>query len=164
MDAEKLVYARPQTNLPAPLLRVTPSSPIESSVTTPTKDCYCQFCSDTFHRWQDRDRHEVTHLPYFFHCPLPHCEWRGNRIHTFKTHWKQKDHLSYHQIYGNSPKRSQLETYDPRTILNRVRSGVISFSEAEDEAIFLVEVKSYELQKPSMRTNPQGRSNLGSRR
>ena len=159
-DAEKFVYPRPQTNLPVPC--PAPSYPIESPITAPvpalTKDWYCQFCSDSFHRWQDRDRHEHTHLPYFFHCPLPHCEWRGNRIHTFKTHWKQKDHRPYYGIYGNLPKRSQIETYDPRQILNKLSSGEITLSEAEDQAIFCVQVRAYELQKPSMWTDPQGRS------
>ena len=153
--AEKLVYARAQATLP------TPSSPIEGSITprfpAPTKDWQCHLCSDSFCRWQDRDRHEQTHLPYFMHCPLPHCEWRGNRTHTFKTHWHKKDHRPYHQIYGNAPKRSQIETYDPRPILNRLRSGRISLSEAEDQAIFSVMVKGYELQKPSMWLNAQGR-------
>lgn len=153
---EELVDAWPQTNLP------TPSSPIESSITplvaTPTKDWYCHFCLDSFHRWQDRDRHEQTHLPYFFHCPIPHCEWRGNRTHTFKTHWKQKDHRPYHKFYGHSPERRQIETYDPQPILKQLRRGDIPSCEAKDEAVLLVQVKAYELQKLSMWTDPQGRS------
>jgi hypothetical protein len=150
---DKLAFSSLQTNLPTPL------SPTKSSITprvaTPTKDRYCRFCSVSFYRWQDRDRHELTHLPYFFHCPLPHCEWRGNRLHTFKTHWQQEDHRPYHESYGHSPKRSQIETYDPRPIL---RNGDVSFSEAEDQAIFWVQVKAYELQKPGMWADPRGRS------
>ena len=140
----------------------TPSSPIGSSITppvaTPTKDCDCQFCPDLFHRWQDRDRHEQTHLPHFIHCPLPHCEWRGNRTHTFKTHWMQKNHRPYHKFYRGFPQRSQIETYDPRPILNQLRSGTISQSQAEDQAIDAVQVRAFELQKPSMWKDPWGRS------
>ena len=73
----------------------------------------------------------------------------------------QKNHRPYHKFYRGFPERSQIETYDPRTILNRLRSGEISLSQAEDQAIFLVQVKSYELQKPSMREDARGR--LGKR-
>ncbi|KAN0138421.1 hypothetical protein V8E53_003884 [Lactarius tabidus] len=148
---EGLVYACPNA---CP----TPSSPVENSVVaTPTKDWYCHFCLVPFHRWQDRGRHEQAHLPHFLHCPLPHCEWRGNRTHTFKTHWQKKDHRPFHKFYGHFPERSQIETYDPQPILNQFRNGEISFSEAADQAIFVVQVMAYELQKPSMWRHPWGR-------
>ena len=50
-----------------------------------------------------------------------------------------------------------METYDPRVILNQIINGAISLSEAEEQAIVLVQLKAYELQKPSMGRDPWGR-------
>ena len=149
---------------PQPIFPQYPSTSIQGSITTPvikTKEWDCYICSESFHRRQERDRHEKTHLPHFIHCPLPHCTWRGNRTHLFKEHWKQADHRPYHRYYGRAPKGSQIETYDPCAVLSQLRSGAISLSEAEDQAIFLVQVKGYELQQPNMCADPWGR--LGGR-
>ena len=59
------------------------------------------------------------------------------------------DHRPYHKFYRRSPERSLIETYDPQLILDQLRSGIISHSQAEDRAIDSVQVKAYELQKPS---------------
>ena len=91
------------------------------------------------------------------HCPLPHCSWRGNRAELFKKHWQQEDHQPYHEYYGHNPEGSQIETYDPREVLNKIQSGAISPCEGEDEAIVLVQVKAYELQKTNVWTDPWGR-------
>jgi hypothetical protein len=117
----------------------------------------CSICPESFHRRQEQERHRLTHVPYFLHCPLPHCEWRGNRANLFKRHWQQEDHRSYHEQYGHNPEQSQVETYDPLLILNQLINGAISLSEAEEQAIVLVQVKAYELQKPSMGRDPWGR-------
>jgi len=156
-STEDLGYAQPQLNFP---MQSSPAS-IQSSTTplttTTSKYWECFICFKPFHRRQERDRHEGTHLPYFLHCPIPHCKWRGNRTNLFKAHWRQ-DHRPYHQHYSRPPDGSQIETYDPWVILNQCRSGAISLPEAEDRATVLVQVRAYELQKPHMRTDPWGRS------
>ncbi|KAF8265541.1 hypothetical protein EI94DRAFT_318253 [Lactarius quietus] len=155
-NTEDHVSAQPQTNSPWPTLL------IQSSITPPaaaTKDQWpCSMCSDLFPRWQDRDRHELTHLPFFLHCPVKDCTWRGNRADMFKKHWQQEDHHSYHTQYGGFPEQSQIETFNPWEILDQIKNGAISFREGEDLAILLVQVKSYELEKLCMMTNPWGRS------
>jgi len=92
------------------------------------------------------------------HCPLPHCAWRGNRSDLFEKHWQQKDHRVYHEYYGHTPEWSLIETYDPWVILDQVINGTISLREGEAQAIFLIQVKAYELQKTSIWTDPWGRS------
>ncbi|KAH8996530.1 hypothetical protein EDB86DRAFT_1009911 [Lactarius hatsudake] len=153
-----LVFIQSQSNVP------TPSSTISSTViplgtTTVTRNRWqCHICSESFLRRQERDRHELKHVPYFIHCPLPHCAWRGNRINLFKKHWQREDHRSYHEHYGRTPERSQIETFDPLLVLNQVVNGSLSLREGEDQAIFLVQVKACELQKPSMLMDPWGRN------
>ncbi|KAH9054301.1 hypothetical protein EDB87DRAFT_107298 [Lactarius vividus] len=140
----------------------SPSPPVHSTViqrpTTTKNRSQCHICPKSFHRWQDRDRHQLTHIPYFVHCPLPHCAWRGNRTGLFKRHWQKEDHRSYYKYYGHNPKKSQFETYDPWEILRPMIDGTISPSEGEAQAIFLVQVKAYELQKTNVWTDPWGRS------
>ncbi|KAF8265734.1 hypothetical protein EI94DRAFT_279597 [Lactarius quietus] len=152
---EDLVYTQPQPNLPAP------SYPIQSTTTplTATRNRWqCPICPGSFPRWQERDRHELTHIPYFMHCPLPHCAWRGNRAGSFKKHWQQEDHRCYHGLYGRSPERSQIETFDPWVILNQIANGAISHYEGEVQAIVLVRMKACELQRPCMWMDPWGRN------
>jgi len=118
----------------------------------------CPICPKSFPRRQERDRHELLHVPYFMHCPLPHCAWRGNRAGLFNNHWKREDHRSYHELYGITPAQGQIQTFDPWVILNQVISGAISLREGEVEAIFLVQAKACELQKPGMWMHPWGRN------
>ncbi|KAI9455343.1 hypothetical protein BJY52DRAFT_651475 [Lactarius psammicola] len=151
-----LVYTHPKPNL------LASSSPIQSAITLPvttTKNRWqCPMCPESFPRRQERDRHELTHVPYFMHCPLPHCAWRGNCADLFKKHWRQEDHRSYHEHYGRTPERSQILTFDPWVILNQIINGAISLHEGGIQAIFLVQMKAYELQKPSMWIDPWGRN------
>ena len=138
------------------------SSLIQSTATTSfatssRKRWRCPICSGSFSRWQELDRHKLTHVPYFMHCPLPHCSWRGNRASLFKKHWQQEDHRSYHGLYGRAPERSQIETFNPWLILDQIIHGAISLCEGETQAISLVRVKACELEKPSMWMEPWGR-------
>ena len=94
------------------------------------------------------------------HCPLPHCAWRGNRAGSFKKHWQKEDHRSYHELYGRAPGRSQIQTFDPWMILTQIISGAISFREGEEQAIFLVQAKACELNKPGMWMDPWGRNKM----
>lgn len=155
-STEDFIYTEPLPNFPAP------SFPIQTIVTPPvttTKNRWrCPICPGSFSRWQERDRHELTHVPYFIHCPLPHCAWRGNRTGLFKKHWQQEDHRGYHEYFGHTPERSQSETFNPREILNQIASGALSLRAGEVKAIVLVRVKACELQKLSMWMDPWGRN------
>ncbi|KAH9054303.1 hypothetical protein EDB87DRAFT_109029 [Lactarius vividus] len=147
-----------------------PSSPnrrtVPSRITTTGShlDLACAICPESFPRKQERNRHLLKHVPYFMHCPLPHCAWRGNRAGLFKKHWQQEDHRAYHKHYGHSPRGSQIETYDPWAILEQVINGAISPREGEDQAIFLVQMKGFELQKLNMWMDPGGRNKKRSMR
>ncbi|KAI9452225.1 hypothetical protein BJY52DRAFT_1226246 [Lactarius psammicola] len=150
------LYTHPQPNPPVPPF------PIRSTVTLRVPAAgnrlKCPICPESFPRKQERDRHLLKHVPYFMHCPLPHCAWRGNRAGLFKRHWQQENHRGYHEYYGHtSPGGSQIETYDPWVILDQIINGAISLREGQDRAIVLVQVKAYELQKPSMWMDPWGR-------
>ncbi|KAH8990369.1 hypothetical protein EDB83DRAFT_1093461 [Lactarius deliciosus] len=155
-NTEDLVRTQPQPNLP------TQSYTIQSTttplITTTRIRWQCPICPESFPRRQERDRHELIHIPYFMHCPLPHCTWRGNRTDLFKKHWQRDDHCSYHEYYGRTPERSYIETFDPWVILNQIIHGAISLREGEDQAVVSVQVKAYELQKPSMLMDPWGRN------
>ncbi|KAN0134004.1 hypothetical protein V8E53_008222 [Lactarius tabidus] len=150
-------YTQPQPNVFAT------SSLIQSTTTpfiTSTRNRWrCPICPGSFSRWQELDRHKLTHVPYFMHCPLPHCAWRGNRAGLFKRHWQQEDHRSYHELYGRSPERSQIETFNPWVILDQIVNGAISLHEGKVQAISLVRVKACELQKLGMWLEPWGRHN-----
>ncbi|KAH9055053.1 hypothetical protein EDB87DRAFT_1580077 [Lactarius vividus] len=149
-----LVFIQSQSNFPTISSTVMPFG----TAIAARNRWQCPICLQSFPRRQERDRHELKHIPYFIHCPLPHCAWRGNRTNLFKKHWQQEDHRSYHEYYGRTPERSQIETFDPRLILNQIINGSISLREAEDQTIFLVQVKAYQLQKPSMLMDPWGRN------
>ncbi|KAH9083351.1 hypothetical protein EDB83DRAFT_7602 [Lactarius deliciosus] len=155
-NAEDLSYIQLQPNSPPP------SHSIQSTITPPSTSTrihwQCRICLESFLRRQERDRHELTYIPYFMHCPLPHCAWRGNRANLFKRHWQQEDHRSYHEHYGRTPERGHIETFDPWVILGQIINGAISLREGEDRAIVSVQVKAYELQKPSMWLDPWGRN------
>ncbi|KAH8996488.1 hypothetical protein EDB86DRAFT_2918721 [Lactarius hatsudake] len=125
---------------------------------------HAPFAQNRFSRKQERNRHLLKHVPYFIHCPLPHCAWRGNRAGLFKKHWQQEDHRAYHKQYSHSPRGSQIETYDPWAILGQIINGTISPREGEDQAIFLVQMKAFELQKLNMWMDPGGRKKRRSMR
>ena len=128
--------------------------PVRLSHTWKNRRCF--MCGMVFSRWQDQDRHERAHLPLCLHCPAPDCQWRGSRPYSFENHWQRNDHRRYHEKYGHTLERSQFQTFDPKVILEQVRSGVISFTEGQDKAILLVQVKARELGKLDMWTNKGG--------
>lgn len=100
-EVSPLIVARPDTNedpvFPQPQPRIpASSSPIQSPVTRPWQ---CALCSERFRRKQERNRHELAHLPFYIHCPAPNCLWRGNRDLEFRKHWEREDHHCYHEQF-----------------------------------------------------------------
>lgn len=123
----------------------------------------CSLCPEWLSRPQDRDRHELTaHLPYFFHCPVVGCAWRGNRFSEFKKHWQEQEQDQSHNIYreqhGDTPEQSLIETFDPQDILDRIKNGTISLMQGQEEAVLMVQVKSFELEKLGMMMEPWGQN------
>ena len=152
-----LLYIQPQPDLAAPFSPTHHT--ITPPVTTKKNRWQCIICPKSFTRRQERNRHELSHVPCFLHCPLPHCAWRGRRAGLFRKHWEKEDHRSYHEHYGRTPRRSQIQTFDPWMILNQIISGDISSHEGEVQAILLVQAKACELQKPAMWMDPWGGNN-----
>jgi hypothetical protein len=60
--------------------------------------------------------------------------------------------------YGRTPKRSQIETYDPWIILNQIKDGVVSIHEGKNLANILVLRKAYALQKTKVWMDALGHS------
>jgi hypothetical protein len=136
------------------------SSPFNST-TSPTTMALrdskrCPECRAKLTRWQDCDRHILTHLPHWIHCPLSHCPWRGNRVKSFEQHWKGKDHSQFYQSCGGIPKREHFEIFNPQVLLNPIKAGTISVSVAAVQACIWVVEKSVQLQKPSLYKNVWG--------
>jgi hypothetical protein len=134
-----------QLNITTPPVATTPGDPKQ-----------CPVCELKLSRWQDCDRHISTHLPHWIHCPLPHCDWRGNRIKSINLHWKRQDHLKYHESYGRTPRRYQFEIFDPQPLVNLIKAGIISASDAASLALIIVDTKATQLQKLSMSEKPWG--------
>ena len=147
-------FTTPQPDLP------TLPSQIDITITTaaaaPGNSKQCPDCELKLTRWQDRDRHILTHLPHWIHCPLPHCPWRGNRIKSIKQHWKRQDHLRYHEFFGRTPRREQFAIFEPQELVNQIKAGTISTSDAAFQALNSVVMKAEQLQKSSMSENLWG--------
>jgi hypothetical protein len=129
-----------------------PTLPSQIDITTPRdpKMPWCPACGLKLYRWRDRDRHILTHLPHWIHCPLPHCAWRGNRVKSIAKHWMRQDHLPYHESYGLTPRLEQFQIFDPQEFVNLITAGIISASDAAVLALIIVGVKAKQLQKSSM--------------
>ena len=54
--------------------------------------------------------------------------------------------------------QSQIETYSPKEILDQIKNGAISLPKGQEDAVLLVQIKSYELEKPDMLAHPWGRN------
>lgn len=131
------------------------ASTLPTSTTTSTgRPWQCLTCSATFARWQDRDRHIITHLPHWIHCPFPDCPWRGNRVEKFKKHWQT--HPEDHESYGLIPQREQFEIFNPNYFLDQIKTSTIPAHAAAVYAVDRVFQKADELQKPSLSANVWG--------
>ncbi|KAI9463264.1 hypothetical protein BJY52DRAFT_74663 [Lactarius psammicola] len=140
---------------------LTPGAPQVNSTTppaatTPRNPKQCPVCQAMFRRWQECDRHLLSYLPHWIHCPLPHCSWRGNRVTAFKQHWQRRDHRKYYESYGCSPGQERFEIYDPQEFVDQIKAGTIPVSVVAGCALFHVSTKALQLQKPSMSANLWG--------
>ncbi|KAN0136067.1 hypothetical protein V8E53_006228 [Lactarius tabidus] len=112
----------------------------------------CSACwQHNFARVQERDRHILTHLPHWIHCPFPDCFWTGYRTYVFRVHHLEHGRLS-HGPYP-CPEREAFEIYDPRTLVNQIGAGTVTIDDAAAAALELVRVKAFQLRKPSLLVN-----------
>lgn len=82
---------------------------------------------------------------------------------AWKSPWRVQEalgerHRSYREQHGPTPEQSLIEIFNPKEILDQIKSGAISLKDGQDEAIFMVRRKSRELGKPDMMKHPWGRT------
>jgi hypothetical protein len=118
--------------------------------------CPVPGCSSSSGRPQDRNRHILTHLPYWIHCPDPGCSWRGDRPSDFKRH-RRRDHPSSSQELSEG----QYKTYDPLPLVGKIVWGTLSIEDANKHALAMVRKKSSELGMKKICENPWGRRGRG---
>ncbi|KAH9168839.1 hypothetical protein EDB89DRAFT_1559534 [Lactarius sanguifluus] len=150
-SSSRLARTRSKTSLAHPAVGPHKSTALPPFATTTTGDPrQCPACTTHFNRRQDCDRHIVTHLPHWIHCPFPNCTWRGNRVKPFEIHW-ENDHGSY----GHIPGREQFEIFNTQEFVNQIKAGT-PLSVVMDSAIERVRAMAHQLGKMSMSTNPWG--------
>jgi len=113
--------------------------------------CPVPDCLSSFRRSQERNRHLLTHLPHWIHCPAPGCSWRGDRLSAFRRHWK-----SGHPSSGQELGEGQCETYDPWPLIEKIVQGTLCIQAAKDIAMSKVKGKGIELDKWELCENPWG--------
>ncbi|KAI9452219.1 hypothetical protein BJY52DRAFT_946770 [Lactarius psammicola] len=119
--------------------------------------CQSPTCLTRFRRWQDRDRHLLSHLPHRIHCPLLDCQWRGNRVNVFVKHWE----TNHSGQPGGTPGPSEFIVYDTKVFVNLINNGIISVDVAGKCALDLVHMKANQLRKLSLSSNPWGHRSNG---
>lgn len=116
--------------------------------------CPAPGCLQSFCRRQDRNRHLLTHLPHWIHCPHPGCPWRGDRLSLFRRHWdRDNDHPSSSRDLDDR----QFRTYDPRPLVGKIEKGSLSIQDAKKYAILMVRKKALDIGQPELYENPWGR-------
>lgn len=144
-----------QTSRVAPLppeIGVFDVSPNRRDLKRP-RNCHCPVpdCLSSFHRPQERNRHLLTHLPHWIHCPAPGCSWRGDRLSAFRKHWR-----SGHPSSGQALGEGQCKTYDPWPLIEKIVQGTLCIQAAKGIAMSKVKEKGIELDKWKLCENPWG--------
>ena len=129
------------------------TSPTTAALRDP-RQCPC--CPLEFTRWQDCDRHILSHLPHWIHCPVSECSWRGNRVKSFEQHWKRNDHPQYHESYGGIPGPEEFTIFNPQEFVDHIKTGNTSISDAVYQALVYVAAKAMQLEKLSLSENLWG--------
>jgi len=139
------------------MIPVTPpdQNPVAEAVPAPTQSFVCSGCERGFRRWQDRDRHIRTHLPYSHHCPFPRCPWRCDRPENLTRHWNNT-----HSEYGPAPPRQQCQIYYTKGLITAILDGALTVEEAAEIALSVVGIKAIELDKGNGWENGWGRRTM----
>lgn len=99
----------------------------------------CPVCSKIFARQPERNRHILTHLPQWIHCPLLDCQWMGHRVNLFLNYWR----VLHSKYPSDTPTQSQFAICN----LDLVYEGIISVDDAEIIARDHVRAKTNQLQR-----------------
>jgi len=140
-------------NVPPQL--VMPSPPVAQAAPAPTQLVVCPPCGRGFGRWQERDRHVRTHLPYTYYCPFPRCPWRGDRPENVSTHW-----YNMHSEYGPAPSRQQCQIHNPNGLITAILDGALTVEEAAEIALSVVAIRAMEFDKGDVWENGWGRRSM----
>jgi hypothetical protein len=113
----------------------------------------CPLCPNlnSFGRQQDRDRHLLSHLPYWISCSCNGCSWRGYRLDAFKRHW-----YSEHKSISLVPDEDGSRLYNPKPLLKEIVQNPGSIRDAQTRAVSWVEEKAMELCKQELFADPWG--------
>jgi Zinc finger, C2H2 type len=136
-------YAQP-LYIPPAVQDTLPETALELSVRKWPCPAGTSVCPASFRRWQDQERHILTHLPHWICCLDPGCSWRGDRRDALKNHWREK-HPSSSQEQEHDMNGSMI--YDPEPLVEGIITGSISIEEAQSVAESVVERKAQELNK-----------------
>jgi len=153
-DSWLQTFQEQDTGLPSQLFTTWPDqNPVAQAAPAPTHPFVCPRCDRAFRRWQDRDRHIRTHLPYSYYCPFPRCAWRNDRPENLATHWN-----NIHSHYGPAPPPQQI--YDSKELITAILDGVLTVEEAAEIALLVVAIKAVELDKGDGWENGWGRRTM----
>ena len=111
----------------------------------------CPVCHKSFRRWQDRNRHLQSHLPYWIGCSFDSCSWRGYRIDIFKKHWYRE-----HQPTSRPPDENGSKLYDPVPLVDRIVEGSVLIEDAENWAVERIKKIAVVLEKEVLLADPWG--------
>jgi len=107
----------------------------------------CPVCLASLGRLKDRERHVLSHLPKWLHCPNPSCPWRGDRWEALNIH-RRNAHPSNSQEQVKSDASSII--YDPWPLVKSIITNDISLEEARKRAVLMVEKRALELTKSGL--------------
>jgi len=145
-----LVHAPPQLVMPSPS-----QNPVAQAAPAPTQLFVCPPCGRGFGRWQDRDRHVRTHLPYTYYCPFPRCPWRGDRPENVLRHWD-----NMHSEYQPAPSWQQCQIYHSNGLVTAILDGALTVEEAAEVALSVVAIRAMETDKGDVWENGWGRRTM----
>ena len=114
--------------------------------------CGSRGCDVECRRKQELERHRLTHLPCWIHCPSLDCPWRGDRSDAFRRHW-----VVNHNDEGPVPVRKEFEIYNPTHLLQSVKEDVLTLDEAAEYACAMVEEKALKIGKEDIWRDLWGR-------
>ncbi|KAH9961579.1 hypothetical protein BC827DRAFT_327709 [Russula dissimulans] len=120
----------------------------------------CPVCLASLGRPQDRERHMLSHLPYWLYCADPGCSWRGGRWEALNRHRRNA-----HPSSSQEPVKGDASAiiYDPWPLVKGIIVGDVPLEEARKYAVSMVEKKALELTKSELWKDFWGRKGRRSR-